>query len=430
MLVKTKNRQVRADFNLDKNKLFSAIGEQEPKATWNTIKITWAKAKDFSVFDEQGNKWIDLTSGIFVTNAGHANPAIKAAIKKQVDSDLLFSYNYPTAIKEKFLSTFLKLAPTYLNGVALLNTGSEAVDLAFKIIKLYGKSTQKKYIITFTGGYHGRGLSNDLLCGSKEKATKWSGISDPNIQFLNFPYDENTKFDPSLLPPANEIAAFMLETFQGWGAWFYPKQFIQDLYSFAKQHKALVCFDEMQAGFYRLGELFGYMTYGEEIEPDLICVGKAIAGSLPLSAVMSRKELLDLDSSADMHGTQSSNPVCLAAALANIQFLSKNIQKFRKTMKVFESEVRSLGKSKLIKTINVRGMIAGIIFDEASVATKIVKDCIYKGVLPVCTNRNSIKLAPPLTITIPAVKEAIQVLREAIARAEKEQEHHNINNSF
>jgi 4-aminobutyrate aminotransferase / (S)-3-amino-2-methylpropionate transaminase / 5-aminovalerate transaminase len=412
--IKTKYRQIRFDFNLEKNPLYSSINKIEPIAVRNSIPLTWHKAINFSVIDNLNNKWIDLTSGIFVTNAGHANSFIKNAIKKQLDSNLIFSYNYPTKIKEKFLKKILEISPAYFEQVALLNTGSEAVDLAYKLIKLYGKKENKKYIISFNGSYHGRGLSNELIGGKKEKAQKWSGLSDDGVIFIDFPYGENDKFDPKKLPPGGEIAAFMLETFQGWGAWFYPNDYLRDLYRFAKKHGALICFDEMQSGFYRLGEIYGYMTYCAEIKPDLICLGKGISSSLPISAVLSRKKIFNLDEHADMHGTHSSNPICCAAGLANLEFLSKNIKKFRRAMEVFKAEVRKLSEFDIVKKINVRGMIAGVIFENTRIATAVVKDCIKNGVLPVCTNLNSIKIAPPLTISSSAIKESISVVANSI----------------
>jgi acetylornithine/succinyldiaminopimelate/putrescine aminotransferase len=412
--MKTKYRDVRSGFSMRDNPLDKNITAHEPAAAHNTIPLTWHKAKDFSVWDDKGNKFIDLTSGIFVANAGHANPRIIRAIKKQLNSNLVFSYNYPTTIKERLLRKLLAISPKHFNAAAFLNSGSEAMDLAYKLIKIYGNKTGKKYIITFKGNYHGRGLSNDLISGDENRAA-WSGIKDSAVVFLDFPYDAGAMFDPSLLPPAKEIAGFVIETFQGWGAWFYPKGFIKDLAAFAKKNSALVCFDEMQAGFYRLGPLYGYMTYGD-IKPDLIALGKGITSSLPLSAVLSRKGIFDINPQADLHGTHSANAVCAAAALANIEFLAsaKEIARRKKTVPVFEKELKSLERSPLVKQVNVRGLIAGIIFEKADDATAVVMGCIKRGVLPVCTNRNSIKVAPPLTITEGAIKEAVGVIREAL----------------
>jgi acetylornithine/succinyldiaminopimelate/putrescine aminotransferase len=413
--MKTRFREVKPSFSLNNKGLHTRISGMEPRSAGNSIPLTWAKAKDFSVWDGEGNKFIDMTSGIFVANAGHSNPKIKQAIKKQVDDDLLFAYNYPTVIKEKFERKLISLAPKYFNAIALLNSGSEAMHLIFKILKLYGTKHKKKYIIAFNGSYHGRGLSSDLIAGNSKNA-KWSRLADVDVVFLDFPYDERAVFDPSVLPPPEEIAGFILETFQGWGAWMYPKPFVTALAAFAKKHKALLCFDEMQAGFYRMSPLFGYMTYGD-IQPDMLALGKGISSSLPLSAVLSRKELLNIEEDAVHYGTQSGNAVVLAAALANIEFLSSAKQKEhrKKIIPLFEKEAKSLERYSVISTVNVRGLVAGLIFKTAEDATAVLHECIKRGVLPVCTNRNSIKLGPPLTISSEALKEAFAVIGAVLA---------------
>ncbi|MBF0405781.1 MAG: aminotransferase class III-fold pyridoxal phosphate-dependent enzyme [Candidatus Riflebacteria bacterium] len=417
MKIKTKNRQIENLEMLQKNILFDEISNYEASAAIRQLPITWEKALDFSVFDDKKNKWIDLTSGIFVTNSGHSNSKINEMIKKQLDSNLVFSYNYPTNIKKEFLKKLFDISPKYFNKAILLMTGSEAVDAAYKLIKMHGKKEKRRYIISFKGSYHGRGLSNDLISGGKEKSG-WANVKDDDVVFLDFPYNEDDSFSPEALPSSSEISAFFLETFQGWGAWFYPSKFISDLYSYAKSSNILVCFDEMQAGFYRLGPVYGYMTYGKHIQPDIICIGKAISGSLPIAAVLSRKEVIDISTNADLHGTHSGNPLCCAAALANLEFLTElaNTDEFKLRLRTFEKGVTALSKMPILKKVNVRGMIAGLIFDTAEIATKIVIELISQGVLPVCTNRNSIKLAPPLTISIDALEEAICVIGKVLQK--------------
>ena len=120
--VRTALRRVEPNFSLAGNVLYERIRKHEPRST-NKIPLTWHKAKNFSVSDERGNTWIDLTSGIFVANAGHANPKIKQAVKRQLDADLIFTYNYPTRIKERFESALLRLSPKHLNTVELVNPG-------------------------------------------------------------------------------------------------------------------------------------------------------------------------------------------------------------------------------------------------------------------------------------------------------------------
>jgi len=415
MTIQTPFRTIKSGFDCRKNPLYEAICALEPRAVINTVPLTWHKAKDFSVFDDKGNRWIDMTSAIFVTNAGHANPRIVEAIQKQLQDELLFAYNYPTELKKRFLEKLLAISPQHFDRVDLLITGSEAMDTAYKLVKLWGKKQGRKYLVTLSGSYHGRGLSNDFICGRKEKAA-WSNLDDAEVIFLDFPYRDGDRFDPSRLPPVSEIAGFFLETFQGWGAWFYPPEYIEQLTRFAREGGALICFDEMQAGFWRLGTPYGYQSYGSEIRPDLICLGKGISSSLPVAAVLSRRDIVDVDPTADLHGTHSGNTLCLAAALANLEFLSS--QEFQQSFAVrfrhFENAMKSLASEPGVKQVNARGMIAGLIFDTPKRATDIVFECINNGVLPVCTNRQSIKLAPPLTISEVAIDEAVSVIRSAI----------------
>src|SRR3990167_11389935 len=183
MTIKTKHRIIQDGFVLKKSDLYQELYGLEPHSAAQAIPITWDKAIDFSVYDDLGNKWIDMTCGIFVANAGHANPAIKAAIKKQLDADLLFAYNYPTTIRRDFVSRLLALSPSYFTKVVLLNSGSEAVDLAYKLIKNWGRKNNRPHIITMKGSYHGRGLSNDLICGNKNKAD-WSVLMMPESTSL------------------------------------------------------------------------------------------------------------------------------------------------------------------------------------------------------------------------------------------------------
>ena len=412
-MVHTENRIIKDSFTLSRGELAASKKKNEPKALGEQVPVVWHEAKDFNVYDEDGNKWIDMTSGIFVANAGHANEKIKQAIKDQLDSNLLFAYQYET--RDNFVKKLLDVTPDHLDKVALLNTGSEATDACYRLIKGWAKKNNKKYIVCFNGSYHGRVLGSALMCGSK-KESEWSNVVDNDIVFLDFPYDEDDKFDPSLLPPKEEIAAFLLETYQGWGACMYPAEYIKDLYNFARSNGALVCFDEVQSGFYRMGEVFGYMTYGEFIKPDLVAAGKGISSCLPMSAVLGRADIIDSDMDANLSGTHAGNALCCAASLANLEFLTE--EEFQKELKqkveYFEKRAENLLEYDSVLKVNCKGMVAGIIFDSTELANKVVEYCLLNGVLPVCTFRESIKLGPPLTITIDAIAEVFDVIEQSL----------------
>jgi len=415
-MIKTKNRYIKDDFTLSSSKLTVNKQNNEPKSLGSQVHVVWDRAKDFNVYDRDGNKWIDMTAGIFTANAGHANENIKNAIKAQIDSDLLFAYQYETEIRDRFVTKLLEISPDYFNKAVILNTGSEATDAMYRILKSWAKENKRKYIICFNGSYHGRVLGSALMCGSKT-STMWSGINDEDIIFIDFPYSDDEVFDPNILPPKEMIAAFFLETYQGWGACMYPANYIKKLYDFAKESGALVCFDEIQSGFYRMGELYGYTTYSDNIQPDLISLGKGLSSCLPISAVLGRADIIDLDPTTNLSGTHAGNAICCAAGLANLEFLTDTEfqQDFQKRVAYFEERCAKLLDLQLVSKVNYKGMVAGIIMESTEVANKVVEYCLLNGVLPVCTFRESIKLGPPLTISIDAIEEAFDVIEQAIS---------------
>ena len=415
MTIDTKNRKINEGYVLAPPSFEGERYEYETRAVYPQSEVFWHKASGHSVWDTQKNKWIDMTSGIFVANAGHANPHIKEAIKRQLDSDLVFAYTYDTTIRTKLAKRLVEISPNHLAKVIFMNSGTEATDVAYRLIKTWAKKNNKKYIVCFRGSYHGRALSCDLMCGD-ENSSSWSNIKDDDIVFLDFPYNEGDKFDPSIFRDSSQIAAFMIETYQGWGACMYPDDYINQLYEFAHNIGALVCFDEVQAGFYRMGSLYGYQSYNERFKPDLICVGKGLTSSLPLSAVLGTKEIIDIDKEANVSSTHSGNALTCAAALANIDFLTG--ESFQKDLpekcQLFESLCLSLGDIDIVEKVYCRGMVGALILNSTINADRVVDKCIQRGVLPVRTSRESIKLGPPLTIDLGAIKEAFQVIEECI----------------
>ena len=412
-MINTKNRTIQDTFYISDDLSDNHPNELESDKIRSQLPMVWHKAKDFNVYDKDGNKWIDLTAGILAMNAGHSNPVINQAIKDQLDSDMVFSFLYPTEIRKTLAKRLLAVAPPHFEKVAFLNTGSEACDTMYKMIKYWAKANDRKYIVSFRGSYHGRVLSTDLMCGG-EGNSNWSNVRDDDIIFLDFPYDKDTRFDPSALGDPSKIAAFVVETYQGWSSQFYPDGYMRDLYNFAKQNGCLVCFDEIQAGLYRVGEIFGYLTYGTHIEPDIVCLAKALGAPLPMSAVLSTRELID--GAAKMGGTNAGNPLCCAAAIANIDFLTSDEFQIslRERIEVFERRLKNLEKYDIVNYVNARGMVGAIIFNDKTDANAVVVNSVRNGVMPVNTWSTSIKIGPPLTISIEAINEAFDVIETCI----------------
>ena len=265
----------------------------------------------------------------------------------------------------------------------------------------------------------------------------WIGYQDADIHHISFPYpwqvDESNAAEflqkglqgltEKGIDIQQDICGFMLETFQGWGAVFYPVAFVKGIEALCRKNNILLAFDEMQAGFGRTGKAFGYQHYG--VTPDLICCGKGIGGGVPLSAVLGRAEIMDLPDVGNMSSTHSANPlVCAAglAVLAEIKDRNMIAETARKGELLFNAlhSLQSLFPQR-INHILGKGLIAAVLFKDpftgepdSAFTSKVAELCMQKGLLVVHTGRESIKLGPPLTITDEALLEAIEVFGEAI----------------
>ena len=143
-MIETKHRLIRDDFKLYDDERDRIRYKYESDYVKPQSTIWWDSAKDFSIFDKDGNKWIDFSAGIFVANAGHSNTEINDAIKNQLDNDLVYSYQYYTEIRRQFTEKLLDCSPDHFEKVVLLNSGSEATDAAYRLIKLWAKKNNKK----------------------------------------------------------------------------------------------------------------------------------------------------------------------------------------------------------------------------------------------------------------------------------------------
>jgi len=408
----------------------------EAQAMHGQLPMVWNRADDFQIHDQWGNIWIDFTSTIFVANAGHGNKYIVKALKEVLNKPLLHTYTYASSERIDYLEYLIKNTPKQFEKAFLLSAGTEATEAALKLMRLNGQKQGKRKggVVCFNGAFHGRTMGAQMMTGSPH-AREWIGYQDPNIHHLDFPYPweiDNPKdfFDTEIekllkdkdLDADKDLCGFMLETFQGWGAVFYPKGFVQALMSFAKQYNMLVSFDEMQAGFGRTGKLFGYEHY--EVEPDILCCGKGASSGLPLAIVLGSKEVMDFPDIGSMSSTHSANPLVCVAGHQNLKLMLEDglIDNSKYLGKIFHQELNKI-KDKYpnyLKYIFGKGLLAALIFiDEnnrplSSFCDKISEKAFQKGLLVVHTGRESIKLAPPLSITKEAMLEGIEVIDQCI----------------
>ena len=302
-IIKTQNRLIKTKIPAPGTlKIIKSLKKSESRSMQGQLPIIWSKAEGHSLFDIKGNKFIDFTSTIFVTNIGHSNNNLIRNLKKAIDKKLLHSYAYFNSSREKYLKNLVKFAGKNFQKAFLMSAGTEATEAALKLMRLHGQRIKKRRlgIICIEGNWHGRTMGAQMMSGNK-KQKEWIGYKDKNIHHIKFPYPwELEKITPKefldncleklgkKIDFKQDICGFMLETFQGWGAIFYPTEFVKEISKLCKQNKILLTFDEMQAGFGRTGKKFGYEHYN--VNPDLICCGKGMGGGIALSGVIGKKK--------------------------------------------------------------------------------------------------------------------------------------------
>jgi 4-aminobutyrate aminotransferase/(S)-3-amino-2-methylpropionate transaminase len=438
--VETKYRRIVTDLPAPQSlDILQRLQTCEPVAMRGQPPIVWDRAEGFQVFDPAGNCWIDWSSGVLITNAGHGRQEIADAIVRQAQSKLLTNYCFPSEIRAELVEKLASLFPEPLKKVFLLTTGSETVECAIKLcrshgVKMGGRS--KHVIVSYDKAFHGRTLGSQQA-GGIPALKEWIVNADPGFVQVPFPdgfRTPDTSFEFFLKSLAEQgveaqnVAGVIMETYQGGSAAFAPVPYVQDLRNWCNGHNALLVCDEVQAGFGRTGTLWGYEHYG--ILPDLTTWGKGISSSLPLAAVIGRRDVMDLFPAGSMTSTHTGNPVCCAAALASIDLvLKEDLAGNSKCMgALLHSRLHQLkSKTPRFGAVDGKGLVAGVACvrpgtkePDGDLAWNIVEKCIEKGVLmfgPVGFGGGTVKICPPLVINEAAMTESLDAFEEAVREA-------------
>jgi 4-aminobutyrate aminotransferase-like enzyme len=443
-LVETKHRRICTQVpHPESVPLLDRLREVEPLSMRGMPPIIWDKAQDIYVFDKHGNQWLDWSSGVLVTNAGHAAPEICQAMIDQIQSGLIHNYVFPSEERLQAAEIIASVSPDGLKKVFLLSSGSEATECAIKLsrangIKVGGPS--KIGIIGFDRGYHGRTLASQQAGGMAGQKS-WIVNLDKAIIQAPFPdgyWEGDSSFDAFLqaieksgMKPEN-IAGVIMESYQGVGPDFAPVEYIQKLRAWCDEHQVVLTFDEVQSGFGRTGKFWAFEHYG--VTPDLICCGKGISSGMPLSAVIGRQHIMDQFPPGSMTSTHTGNPVCCAAAVANIKkLLAEDLTgNAAKLGPILHERCMAIQKRhpNVVGHVTCAGLVAGLQMVKPGqkepnhdLAHRIIELCFQRGLLlfaPVGAWGQTVKICPPLTVTEEALLEACDVLDMAVDDAVRE----------
>jgi len=361
-------------------------------------------AQDALLHDVSGKEYLDLIGGISVANVGHRHPKVIQAIKDQLDAYLhIMVYGEfietPQVQYARLLTDYL---PASLNSVYFTSSGTEATEGAMKLAK---RVTSRTKIIAFNNSYHGSTQGALSVIGSEY----WRNAFRPLLAGIgHFDYNSFDVMDAI----TDEVACVIMETAQGEAGVIVPSQeWMKSIRRKCSDTDSILVFDEIQTGFGRTGKLWGFEHF--DIVPDILLLGKALGGGMPLGAFIADKKLMNTFTSNPTLGhitTFGGHPVCCAAGLAAMKALLDEgmMNGVRKKEELF----RSLLVHQRISSVRSFGLWLAVEFDSFETNKKIIDRCISNGILTdwFLFAANSLRISPPLIISEDQIKKASEII--------------------
>lgn len=358
------------------------------------LAIEIDRAEGVYFFDNQGKKYIDLISGIAVSNLGHAHPEVVNAVKEQVEKYMhVMVYGELIQKPQVELATLLcSFLPTSLNSVFFVNSGSEAVEGALKLAKRF---TKRKELLHFENSYHGSSHGAMSVMGNEKYKSAFEPLL-PETKQIRFGVEED------LEQISDKTAAIIVELIQGeGGVRIATKEYWQKLRKRCSETGTLLIVDEIQTGFGRTGKLFAFEHY--EIVPDILLVGKAFGGGMPLGAFIASKETMNELTHKPVLGhitTFGGHPVCCAAALASLKIITEN-KIWEKAENIGSKLEKILWKLPNVKEVRRIGVMLAVEFNDAEANFLTVNKLLEKGIFTdwFLWCDTAMRLAPPLVLS-------------------------------
>ncbi len=368
-----------------------------------------AKAEGCLLYDVNGKEYIDLIGGISVANIGHRHPKVIEAIKKQLDAymHVMVYGEFIESPQVQYAKLLTDNLPPSLNSVYFTNSGAEAIEGSMKLAK---RITNRTQIIAFKNSYHGSTQGALSIIGDEY----WRNAFRPLLpDVLHLEYNSFKSLDEI----SERTACVFVETVQAEAGIIVPsKEWMLALRKKCTETGTLLILDEIQAGFGRTGKLWGFENFG--IAPDVIVLGKALGGGMPLGAFIADKKMMDAFTESPVLGhitTFGGHPVCCAAGMAAMNVLLE--EKVISGIKAKEALFRSLLVHPKIKAIRSFGLWMALEFDSFETNKRVIDICIVSGVMTdwFLFASNCLRISPPLIVSENQITEACNKILSAIS---------------
>ncbi|MCG8410462.1 MAG: aspartate aminotransferase family protein [Bacteroidales bacterium] len=372
------------------------------------LQLEIQNAKGIYMYDTNGKSYIDLISGVSVSNVGHLHPRVVNAVKEQAEKymHLMVYGEYIQTPQVEFARKLSKLLPDELTSTYFVNSGSEAIEGALKLAKRY---TGRGEIIAFENAYHGSTHGALSIMGSEEFKNSFRPLL-PGVKHIKFNIEED------LERITEETACVVIEPVQGEGGIRLPENdYLLKLRNRCDEKGALLIFDEIQTGFGRTGSLFAMHEFG--VTPDIVAIAKAMGGGMPIGAFVSSNEIMSVFKTNPILGhitTFGGHPVSCAAANASLDvILEENIiADVKRKGELFKKYL----KHPAIKEIRGIGLFMAVELKDFDQVKSVIDKMIEKGVVTdwFLFHDSAFRIAPPLIITDDEIVKACELINEAI----------------
>ncbi|PKR83272.1 acetylornithine transaminase [Heyndrickxia camelliae] len=382
-------------------------------STYKRAPISIAKGNGSFVWDENGNQYLDFTSGIATCNLGHTPEAVKNALIQQLDQLWHCSNLYQIQVQEDLAHILVE--NSCFDEAFFCNSGAEANEAAIKLARLYANqinNMKEPEIVTFKQSFHGRTMATLSATGQE----KIQNGFEPLLQgFTYLPYNDFSSLE---YVKNRTPAAVMLELVQGEGGVIpADKEWIQKLDTICKSQNILLIIDEVQTGIGRTGTLFAYEQYN--FEPDIITLAKGLGSGFPIGAMLAKEHVARVFGPGTHGSTFGGNPLAATAGLTTVRYILANhiLQHSQIQSKYILSELEKLqSHCPQIKEVRGKGLLIGLVIENANNIVQLARE---EGILILTAGENVVRLLPPLTVTKEEIDLFLKCFKKILLKMER-----------
>ena len=380
---------------------------------YQRFPINITKGKGCKVWDISGKEYLDCMGGYGVALVGHCNDRVVKAITNQTQNLITCHMSVYNDVRINFLKKFSKIAPTNLQKTFFTNSGTESVEASLKFSRKY---TSKPGVLALNGGYHGKTFGSLSVTYNEKYRKSFLPLLD-NMQFIA--YSESDTIPEIVTKSNKKIGTVIVEPIQGeTGIIMPPVGFLKKIRNICNENGLVLIFDEIQSGLGRTGKMWAGQHW--DVEPDIMCLAKGIAGGIPMGLTMMRSEILDCLKVVEHSSTFAGNPLACAAGSATIDSIIEDelVSNSEKMGRIFKSGLLEIKeKYKIVRDVRGLGMMLGV---EMRFDVKdILLDGIKNGILLLYSGRNILRLLPPIVMKEEEVNKSLELIDKLIQNEER-----------